>query len=165
MEILRFDGFINEVVNRESIKRTAGVAIVCNNKILLVHPTNSGWKNATCGIPKGGINPGEDPMDAALRELKEETGIVLSPKDLDRGAEVVNFYNKNRQFKGQLIYYVATISDPAEIGMSSDKLPKSQLQQEEIDWAKFVGPKEAYEITSRGQLIILDRHLDIRLDK
>lgn len=32
-------------------------------------------------MPQGGIDPGEDPRDAALRELEEETGI---PRDLVR---------------------------------------------------------------------------------
>ena len=32
-------------------------------------------------IPKGHIDPGEEPIDAALRELFEETSIVLPKKD------------------------------------------------------------------------------------
>lgn len=32
-------------------------------------------------IPKGTIDPGEDPLSAALRELKEETGIILPKKN------------------------------------------------------------------------------------
>ncbi|WP_299564855.1 RNA pyrophosphohydrolase [uncultured Sulfitobacter sp.] len=32
-------------------------------------------------MPQGGVDPGEDPRDAALRELEEETGI---PRDLVR---------------------------------------------------------------------------------
>jgi 8-oxo-dGTP pyrophosphatase MutT (NUDIX family) len=165
MAILKFDGFINEVINRESLRRTAGVALIHDNKILLVHPTNSGWKKATCGIPKGGMEIGEDPMEAALRELREETGIRLDPSDLDPSPEVVNFYSKNGGLKGQLIYFVANLPDLVKIGLSSNRLPKDRLQMEEIDWAKFVGPNEAYPITSQGQLIILDRHLDVRLDK
>lgn len=165
MAILKFDGFINEVINRESLRRTAGIALVHDNRILLVHPAGSGWKKSTCGIPKGGMEPNEDPMEAALRELREETGIILDPADIDPSPEVVNFYNKGGILKGQLIYFVAHIPDLEKIGLSSYRVPKDQLQAEEIDWAKFVGPNEAYTITSRGQMIILDRHLDIRLDK
>ena len=162
MEVLKFDGFINEIVNRQSLKKTAGVALIYQNKILLVHPTGAGWKRAACGIPKGGIEPGEEPFDAALRELKEETGILLAPNLLDPDPQVVNFYSKDGAFKGQLIYFLAEINDLSVVGLDSTKVPKSQLQEKEVDWAKFVDPNEAYSITSRGQLLILDRHLELR---
>ena len=48
----------------------------------------------------------------------------------------------------------------AEIGLESERLSKSQLQLEEVDWAKFVSANDAYPITSRSQLIIIDRHLN-----
>ncbi|MGN6665702.1 MAG: NUDIX hydrolase [Trinickia sp.] len=54
-------------------------------RILLAHATEtSHWD-----IPKGQGDPGEAPIDAALRELREETGIELTPerlKDLGRFA-------------------------------------------------------------------------------
>jgi len=54
-------------------------------RILLAHATEtSHWD-----IPKGQGDPGETPIEAALRELHEETGISLAPgrlKDLGRFA-------------------------------------------------------------------------------
>ncbi|CDY73666.1 NTP pyrophosphohydrolases including oxidative damage repair enzymes [Caballeronia glathei] len=51
--------------------------------VLLCHATEtSHWD-----VPKGQADPGESPLDAALRELVEETGIVLPAsrlKDLGR---------------------------------------------------------------------------------
>lgn len=46
-------------------------------QVLLVHPGGPFWQNKENGawsIPKGGINAGEDPLEAAKREFKEETG-------------------------------------------------------------------------------------------
>lgn len=46
--------------------------------MLLVHPGGPFWKNRDAGawtIPKGEIAEGEDAFAAALRELREETGI------------------------------------------------------------------------------------------
>ena len=47
-------------------------------EVLLVHPGGPFWKNKDAGawtIPKGLIEPGEDPRACALRELREETGL------------------------------------------------------------------------------------------
>lgn len=165
MTILNFNDFVNEAFGEidPTLKKgpAVGVAIICQNKILLVHPTGASWHSGSCGIPKGGLEPGEEPMLGALRELKEETGISLEVSQLDPEPNVVDLYNKKKEVDRQLIYYVCTISSPAEIGLSFDLVPKNQLQLEEIDWAKFVSPEEAYRITTRAQLIILDRHLKI----
>ncbi len=46
-------------------------------EFLLAHPGGSFWKNkdaAAWTIPKGAIQPDEDPLTAAIREFQEETG-------------------------------------------------------------------------------------------
>jgi predicted NUDIX family NTP pyrophosphohydrolase len=46
-------------------------------EVLLVHPGGPFWRNKDDGawsIPKGEINPGEDPEDVARREFLEELG-------------------------------------------------------------------------------------------
>jgi 8-oxo-dGTP pyrophosphatase MutT (NUDIX family) len=165
MGILTFNQFVNEGykdIDPDLTKnRGVGVAVVYDNKLLLVHPTGASWKKGTCGIPKGGLEPGEDLKTGAIRELFEETGIRIQEDQLEDEPQVVDFYTKNGKVYRQLIYYVCKIGDLSEIGLNSEKISKSQLQTEEIDWAKFVGPKEAYPIMVRAQLIILDRLLDI----
>jgi predicted NUDIX family NTP pyrophosphohydrolase len=46
-------------------------------QVLLIHPGGPFWRNKDQGawmIPKGGIEPGEEPLAAALREFEEELG-------------------------------------------------------------------------------------------
>lgn len=49
-------------------------------EVLLAHPGGPFWRNKDEGawtIPKGEIDEGEDPAACAVRELREETGLVL----------------------------------------------------------------------------------------
>jgi len=49
-------------------------------EVMLVHPGGPIWKNKDLGawsIPKGEYNEDEAPLEAALRELHEETGVQI----------------------------------------------------------------------------------------
>ena len=67
--------------------------------------------------------------------------------------------SKTRKVERQLIYFICKIDNLSEIGLETERIPNRQLQIEEVDWAKFVTPEEAYSLTVRSQLIILDRLL------
>lgn len=48
-------------------------------QVFLAHPGGPFWRRRDAGawtIPKGNINPGEAPLEAARREFEEETGIT-----------------------------------------------------------------------------------------
>ncbi len=160
MEIKTFNEYINESwdeIDYSAKKNAAGVAIVWQNSILLVHPTGASWQRNALGIPKGGIEEGEDPMEAAVRELSEEVGISINPSQLDPEPLISNNYNNAGVLKWQLIYFVLRINDLEEIGLIDTRVPKEQLQIEEVDWAGFIPIKSAYSKIHRSQLIILDR--------
>ena len=152
--IKTFSDFLNE---KKKNWAGAGVAIVYDAKILLVHPANGSWVKPIMGIPKGGIEEGEDLLHAALRELKEETGIDLSADKLEPNVEPAEIFNKDGKYQHSLHYFVCRINDLSEIGLDSLSVPKSQLQKEEVDWAGFINIKEAYGKVTKAQLIILDR--------
>ena len=54
----------------------AVVALTENGKIALVRQYRTALDRVTVEIPAGKLDPGEDPLECAKRELKEETGFV-----------------------------------------------------------------------------------------
>jgi predicted NUDIX family NTP pyrophosphohydrolase len=65
-------------------KRSAGILLYRfgpnGPEVLLVHPGGPFWAKRDLGawsIPKGEMDPGENPQDAACREFAEETGTTL----------------------------------------------------------------------------------------
>ena len=66
-------------------KTSAGLLLFRKSKnmleVFLVHPGGPFWKNKDAGvwsIPKGELNEKEEPLQAAIREFYEETGIAVS---------------------------------------------------------------------------------------
>ena len=65
--------------------QTVGVLIFNKNKILLVkHGEKAGHPTGTYGLPAGKIDKSETSMQAAVRELKEETGLVATEENLEK---------------------------------------------------------------------------------
>lgn len=61
--------------------RGAGVVLICNGRVLAGQRAKRPFINRW-SIPGGSREKGESEIDAALRELREETGIVISdPSD------------------------------------------------------------------------------------
>lgn len=154
MKIKAFSQFLNET---KKSRDAAGVALLYGSKILLVHPTSGSWVRPIMGIPKGGIEPGEDLLEAALRELKEETGITVDPSQLEPSVQTVEVFNTQGKYQHSIHYFICRIQELSEIGLDSISVPKDQLQKGEVDWAGFIEVKDAYHKVARAQLIILDR--------
>lgn len=130
---------------------SAGLRIVKNGKILLVHPTNAPWK-ASYGIPKGMAEPGEELIDVALREVDEEIGVDFS--DTFDGRPVPKPEKvENRDAAGNLLktVYYWTV-DGSRL---PDEIPQRRLQLDEVDWAGFLDPKEAEDRISPYQRPLL----------
>lgn len=132
---------------------SAGLAIIYNNKILLAKPANARWWKSY-GIPKGHVEEGELTIDAAIRETEEEIGVKV-PKRLI-GPERELFYEKKGKPWKKISYYFVPIKSLSDIGLTSETVPATQLQTEEIEWAGFVTFEEARARMIPAMLKILE---------
>lgn len=135
-------------------KISAGLAIIYDNKVLLAHTTSRGWYGSY-GIPKGGIEKGESKLDAAIRETKEEVGIKISKNLVDPTEHT--FVVSTRKYGNKIVYYyIVKIDSLSQIGLKDLKVPKSQLQVEEVDWAGFLDYKEAMKRVMKSQVPLIN---------
>lgn len=95
--------------NMEQAILSGHVLLFNGNKVLLVrHGEGAGHLTGVYGIPGGRPDEGEDIIDAASRELFEETGITVSNKDLISFPD--NQYSANIKRKdGSIKKYTMTV--------------------------------------------------------
>ena len=130
------------------MKISAGLAVIYNNKILLVHPTNAPW-TGSYGIPKGEIEEGENLIDAAIRETAEEIGIYFSKEDLlQTNANEIEYKSNSGHVYKKVYYFLIYLHEPIFEHQFS-------LQLEEVDWVGFLTYEEAEtKITTRLKEIL-----------
>ena len=128
------------------MKISAGTCIIYQNKILFCHPTNGSWIG-TYSPAKGGVDYGEELIDAAIRETKEEIGITITKEqisNLDKPIEVI-YYSKKKAIHKIVYLFLVKITSLHEVGLTSEIVPQNQLQMEEVDWAGFLTEEQIKE--------------------
>lgn len=123
------------MIYKNKMQESAGLLIIHNNKMLLVHPTNAPWYG-TYSIPKGKLEKGETYIDAAIRETKEETGIKIKLNQINKTPHKIQYKNEKDKIYKELTYFLVNLNYDI-------KIDKNKLQLNEIDWAGFVDKDEA----------------------
>jgi len=151
--------------NRIIMKRSAGLLLYrFKNEIpefFLVHPGGPFWKNKDIGawsIPKGEIEENEDHLKAAIREMKEETGISIQIS-----TEKFITLPEVRQNPGKIISAWAAEADFDETSIKSNSFeiewpPKSAKKQSfpEVDKAGWFSFEEARKRILPGQTGLIE---------
>ena len=98
---------------REIVEHSDCVAIIAidaNDNLLLVKQYRKAVGKELLEIPAGGIDPGEDPVTAVRRELREETGYL--PRKVER---LTGFYSAPGYCTEYLHLYLATDLIPSQL--------------------------------------------------
>jgi predicted NUDIX family NTP pyrophosphohydrolase len=142
-------------------KKSAGILLYRHKgkslQILLVHPGGPFWKNKDIGawsVPKGEFSD-EEPLAAALREFKEETGMEIDGKFIP--------LSPVKQKSGKLIFAFALehdidtekiVSNTFELEWPPHSGKKNQFP--EIDKAAWFSPTEAREKINPAQMALVE---------
>jgi predicted NUDIX family NTP pyrophosphohydrolase len=127
-------------------------------QVLLIKPGGPYWRNKDVGawmIPKGAIEAGEAPVEAALREFEEETGTRLTTVPFPLATV--------RQAGGKLVHAFAAEGDldseaVTSIDFELEWPPRSGRRERfpECEQARWMALAEARAMMLPSQLPLLD---------
>lgn len=125
----------------------------------MAHPSKGGWYRSWTP-PKGGIEEGESEKAAAVREVREECGIIVKEEDLGE-RHVIRYTRGNKVYKEVYLYIVSVekLSQAGVPALISYKLPSHMLQLEEVDEARFMTKEECMERALPRYIDFIDKVL------
>jgi predicted NUDIX family NTP pyrophosphohydrolase len=147
-------------------KRSAGILVYRRDasglSVLLAHPGGPIFRRKDAGawtIPKGEIEPEEEPLAAARRELAEETGFSVDGPFIDLGTV--------KQKNGKIVHAFAAEAtlDPTRLESTSFRMewpPRTGTFAEfpEVDRADYFPIDVAREKLNLAQAQFLDRLIE-----
>lgn len=124
---------------REIVEHSGGAAVLCvkDGKIALVRQYRYAYGEEIYEIPAGKLNAGEDPEQAAGRELTEETGLIAS-----RLVLLFTLYPSPGYTNEKIYIYRA---EGVEEGVQ-------KLDEGEFLNAEFLPVEEVKEMIARGEI-------------
>ncbi|MCC2686145.1 MAG: hydrolase [Paenibacillaceae bacterium] len=120
-------------------KRRAQAVIIRDGCLLMVRHFDLTIQQEYWCLPGGGVDPGELPEQTVVRELQEETGLVVAVKKLlhvDRFPEVTHGYNVAYSYLADIV--------KGELQLGYDPEYEGQPQQflQEVKWIPIAGELE-----------------------
>ncbi|HXB63574.1 MAG TPA: NUDIX hydrolase [Solirubrobacteraceae bacterium] len=130
-------------------ERSAGGAVVRDGQLLVIVPRRrAADRSRVLGLPKGHIDPGETPLQAAIREVREETGVQAEL--VEELGEVRYWYQRDgRPVPKSVVFYLLRY-------LSGDTAD----HDDEVEEARWIGLADACAaLTYPGEREIAGRAL------
>ncbi|KAK6122345.1 hypothetical protein DH2020_043965 [Rehmannia glutinosa] len=90
-------------------------------------------------MPQGGIEEGEDPRSAAIRELREETGVV-SAEILDEVSKVNRLWRGDWHGQAQKWFLMRMTADESEINLANGETDRNSQNGNGLPLKKIIDP-------------------------
>ena len=107
-------------------RRGVFIAVWHNGELLVIRNSYRRWY----ALPAGGLRRGESPAQAALRELREEVGIVVEPDALHFAGDIPTTFEFKRD---RCAFFEVEL----------DARPDVRIDGREVIWADFLTPSAA----------------------
>ena len=109
--------------------------VIQNNKILLSHEKASGWWL----IPGGGMEAGETPEECVVREVEEETGLIVRPIK-----QFLTLHEYYEEYRYTSHYFVCEVTGEAKMRLTDEE----KLRGLEPEWIPL---QEAVDLFSKHE--------------
>jgi predicted NUDIX family NTP pyrophosphohydrolase len=142
------------------MKQAAGLMIYRRQRdsleVLLVHPSGNYNRHAPWSIPKGLLDDGETPLDAAIREAREEAGVDIAAPPANEPDNALKDLGHIDYIKSRKRVYAFAVESPPDA--------KPHPAQWEVDRTEFLPLGEARRVNHPDQRPFLDRLIALLKD-
>ncbi|HWD11690.1 MAG TPA: NUDIX domain-containing protein [Solirubrobacteraceae bacterium] len=126
---------------------SAGGVVVRERQVVVIVPTRRAADGSrVLALPKGHVDPGETPVEAAEREVREETGIVARP--VTELGESRYWYRRDGRTIGKRVSFFLFEFLSGDIADHDDEV-------EEVRWIDLRAAETALSHTAEREMVTL----------
>ena len=146
-----------DFINEKKAHFLSGIALILENKILLVNPKKYKDESQKWSIPKGHTEMDYNSLESALKELHEEANIdIPETKFINCRQGIIN-YTRNTGREKNLEFYILKITRAdLPFKLYNDMILRFYLNKGEIHEAGFFSKTDAMELIENEQKAILN---------
>ena len=89
-------------------EKSCGTIVINDNKVLVIQQKQGFW-----GFPKGHMEQGENEIETAIRETKEETNLDVIIEDKTRFC--LTYFIEDKNIHKEVVYFVAKVDGKVDI--------------------------------------------------
>jgi 8-oxo-dGTP pyrophosphatase MutT (NUDIX family) len=131
----------------EAREFSAGGVVVRGEQLVAIVPTRRAADGSrVLALPKGHVDPGETPIQAAVREVREETGIVAEP--IAELGESRYWYRRDGRTVGKSVAFFLCSYVEGDIADHDDEV-------EEVRWLGFQEASTALSHAAEREMVAL----------